>query len=332
MQKEQEGELLEEGEAMIETKDLTKKYGQFTAVDHISLTIPAGEIYGFLGPNGAGKTTTMMMLLGMTEPTGGEIFLFGEKYTSSQLSRRKRIGVVPEKHPRGIWKWMTAQEYLVFFGRLFHVMDLKKRITHLLDKVGLLQVRGKRIKDFSRGMIQKLSIARALLHDPEILFLDEPVSGLDPLGIRNVRDLILSENREGRTIFLSSHLLSEIEKICNRVGIIYNGKLIAEDTVEHLFTKIKKEKEIIIEVEHLPDDMTEQIKSCAFIRDAKSRGNILFLKVTREGDVRGNISKFLIQKKCVPLKIEEKTFSLEEAFTAITQENVEFLAGLGGKE
>jgi ABC-type multidrug transport system ATPase subunit len=315
---------------LIKTKNLTKKYGKFTAVDHIHLNIPAGEIYGFLGPNGAGKTTTIMMLLGITEPTEGDIFLFGKKYTSSKLEQRKRIGVVPEKHPRGMWKWMTAKEYLEFFGKLFKVMDLGNRITYLLDQVGLLEVQGKRIKGFSRGMLQKLSIARALLHDPDILFLDEPISGLDPIGIKKVRDLILSENREGRTIFISSHLLSEIEKICHRVAIIYNGKLIAEDNMENLFLKVKKEKEIIVELEHLPEEVTGQMKTLDFIHDAKSQGNTLYLKVSREGDFRGDISKYLIQKDLVPLKIEEKALSLEEAFTTITQENVEILAGLGG--
>lgn len=317
---------------MIETQNLTKKYGKFTAVDHIRLNIKAGEIYGFLGPNGAGKTTTIMMLLGITEPTEGDIFLFGKKYNSSKLKLRKRIGVVPEKHPRGMWKWMTAQEYLTFFGRLFEVMDLNNRITYLLKQVDLLEVQGKRIKGFSRGMLQKLSIARALLHDPDILFLDEPISGLDPIGIKMVRDLFLSENREGRTIFISSHLLSEIEKICHRVAIIYNGKLIAEDNMEHLFLKFKKEKEIIVELEHLPEEVSDQVKGFTFIHDVKIQGNTLYLKVSREGDFRKDISKFLIQKDLVPLKIEEKALSLEDAFTAITQENIEFLAGLGGEK
>lgn len=315
---------------MIKTINLTKKYGKFTAVDHIHLNIQEGEIYGFLGPNGAGKTTTIMMLLGITEPTEGDIFLFGKKYTSSKLDLRKRIGVVPEKHPRGMWKWMTAKEYLEFFGKLFKVMDLNNRITYLLEQVGLLEVQGKRIKGFSRGMLQKLSIARALLHDPDILLLDEPISGLDPIGIKKVRDLILSENREGRTIFISSHLLSEIEKICHRVAIIYNGKLIAEDNMENLFLKIKKEKEIVVELERLPEEVAGQMKTLDFIHDAKSQGNILYLKVSREGDFRGDISKYLIQRDLVPLKIEEKALSLEEAFTTITQDNVEILAGLGG--
>ena len=193
---------------MIQTRGLVKRYGSFTAVDGIDLSIPRGEIYGFLGPNGAGKTSTIMMLLGVTRPTAGEIRLLGEPYTPRRLDLRRRIGVVPEKHPRGVWPWMTAREYLQLFADLFAVNGARERIDMLLEKVDLAQVANKRFRDFSRGMLQKLSIVRALLPDPDILFLDEPISGLDPIGIKQVRDLIVSENREGRTIFISSHQLS----------------------------------------------------------------------------------------------------------------------------
>ena len=212
---------------MIRTRGLVKRYGRFTAVDGIDLHIQPGEIYGFLGPNGAGKTSTIMMLLGISRPTAGEISLFGEPFTAARLHLRKRIGVVPEKHPRGVWQWMTAAEYLGVFADLFQVPDAERRIDFLLDKVDLLSVRNKRIRAFSHGMLQKLSLTRALIHDPDILFLDEPISGLDPIGIMQTRDLLLSENRAGRAIFISSHQLSEMERICHRVAIISHGKLLA---------------------------------------------------------------------------------------------------------
>jgi ABC-type multidrug transport system ATPase subunit len=315
---------------LIRTRGLTKIYGDFTAVDHIDLQIPQGEIYGFLGPNGAGKTSTILMLLGIVGPTEGEIFLFDEKYTSSRLDLRTRIGVVPEKHPQGMWKWMTAREYLAFFGRLFKVKDLQNRITYLLKQVELIQVEQKRISSFSRGMLQKLSISRALLHDPDMLILDEPHSGLDPIGIKKVRDLILSENREGRTIFISSHLLSEMEKICHRVAIIFRGRLIAEDTIENLMSKLKKEKEIIVELEHLPPQITDEVKKLEFVHGTSAQGNVLSVYVSPQGDFRKELSKFLISKDLVPVKIEETSVSLEDAFTAITMENVEMLAGIKG--
>jgi len=314
---------------LIQTKNLTKKYGNFTAVNNVNLHIPAGQIYGFLGPNGAGKTTTILMMLGIIRPTAGEIFLFDEKYTQSRLDMRKAIGVVPEKHPRGMWKWMTAFEYLAFFGALFEIDDPEERIRDLLDKVGLLAMEKKPLMSFSHGMLQKISIIRALLHDPDILFLDEPISGLDPIGIKSVRDLIVSENREGRTILVSSHILSEMEKICHRVGILLNGSLIAEDDMEALIQKITRHKEIEIELEALPVALPELFKSESYVLDCFPAADKLIVRVPLEGDYRKRISEFLIQNKVIPLGIREKALTLEEAFTTITQENVRLFANTG---
>lgn len=316
---------------MIRTEGLTKKYGDFTAVDNVNLNIPSGEIYGFLGPNGAGKTSTIMMLLGITAPTEGRIQLFGEEYTSGKLELRKRIGVVPEKHPVGMWSWMTAYEYLSFFSDLFGLKRPEERIEALLSEVKLIDVKNKKIAEFSRGMLQKLSIVRALLHDPDILFLDEPISGLDPIGIKQVRDLIISENREGRTIFVSSHLLSEMEKICHRVAIIFNGKLLAEDNMDALLLKLARDREIDIDLEKVPTKLTEEMEKFDFVISASVSGNTVAVKVPKEGDYRKALSQFLIKKGLVPLALKEKSISLEEAFVTITQDNVELLAGVGGK-
>jgi len=317
---------------LIVTKDLVKKYGNFTAVDRVNLNIPAGEIYGFLGPNGAGKTSTIMMLLGIIPPTSGEIKLFDEVYTPSRLDLRKRIGVVPEKHPVGMWPWMTAFEYLKFFADIFSLKKPDDRIMALLAQVKLDDVAHKRISEFSRGMLQKLSIVRALLHDPDILFLDEPISGLDPIGIKQVRDLIIAENREGRTIFISSHLLSEMEKICHRVAIIFNGKLLAEDKMDALLLKLSKDREIHIDLEEIPDALVGDIKSLDFVLDVNKSKNRLVVKVPKEGDYRKAISEFLIKRNLIPLQLKEKSISLEDAFVTITQENVEMLAGVGGNK
>ncbi len=316
---------------MIRTQKLVKRYGTFTAVDGIDLHIRPGEIYGFLGPNGAGKTTTMMMLLGITRPTSGDIFLFGERYTPQRLDLRRRIGVVPEKHPRGVWPWMTAEEYLRFFADLFGLPRPEERIESLLEKVDLHDVRNKRIRDFSRGMLQKLSFTRAILHDPDVLLLDEPISGLDPIGIRQVRDLIESENREGRSIFISSHQLSEMERICHRVAIISKGKLMAEDTMQSLVSRISREREIAIELEKVPHGLVGRLKKLPSVLDCEARGNTLVVTVPREGDFRKAVSEFLIRQDLVPLRIQEKTVSLEEAFVTITQENVGSLVSGGGE-
>jgi ABC-2 type transport system ATP-binding protein len=314
---------------MIQTTGLTKRYGKFTAVDGVSLNIPAGQIYGFLGPNGAGKTSTIMMLLGILKPTSGSIRLFGEEYHPGRLDLRRRIGVVPEKQPLGMWSWMTAEEYLAMFAELFQVPEPGRRIGELLEKVGLSDVRRKRMAEFSHGMMQKLSIIRALLPDPDILFLDEPISGLDPFGVKQTRDLILEENREGRTIFISSHILSEVEKICHRVAIIYQGRLLAEDQMGSLLAGITKEREIQVDLENPPDDLPGAVRSLGFVREAAVAGNTLVVKVPKKGDYRKELSAFLIGRGLVPLAIQEKSLSLEEAFVTITQENVQLLAGMG---
>ncbi len=315
---------------MIRTESLTKRYGSFTAVDRINLNIPAGEIYGFLGPNGAGKTSTILMLLGIIKPTEGEIFLFDEKYSPGRLDLRKKIGVVPEKHPQGMWTWMTAHEYLKLFADLFDLKGAEEQIDRLLESVELSKVKNKRISEYSRGMLQKLSIVRALLHDPDILFLDEPISGLDPLGIKQIRDLILAENREGRTIFISSHLLSEMEKLCHRVAIVYNGRLMAEERMQDLLAKLTKDREIHVDLEELPPDLPQRIEKLPFALAAFGHKNTLVVKVPKEGDQRKYLSKYLIEQKLVPLRIEEKTMSLEEAFVTITRENIDLFTGIGG--
>jgi len=315
---------------MIRTRQLVKRYGAFTAVDAIDLNIPRGEVYGFLGPNGAGKTSTMMMLLGITRPSSGEIWLFGERYSPDRMDLRERMGVVPEKHPRGVWPWMTAREYLLFFAELFDVRNAAARIGQLLEKVELASVRDKRIKEFSHGMLQKLSIVRALLPDPDILLLDEPISGLDPIGIKQVRDLILEENREGRTIFISSHQLSEMEKICKRVAIIDHGRLVVEDAMASLLDRLSPEREIEVELEAMPAELPELMRGLPFVKAASAAGGTLLLKVTKEGDYRRAISEKLIGRGLIPLRIEEKTPSLEEAFITITGDNVGKLA-TGGR-
>jgi ABC-2 type transport system ATP-binding protein len=317
---------------MIQTKNLTKRYGKFTAVDGVNLNIPAGEIYGFLGPNGAGKTSTIMMLLGIVKPTSGEIRLFDETYTPKRLDLRRRIGMVPEKHPTGMWTWMTAGEYLQMFADLFGLEDSDRRIDHLLEQVGLAEVKNKKFAEFSRGMLQKLSIVRALLHDPDILFLDEPISGLDPFGVKQIRDLILEENREGRTIFISSHVLSEMEKLCHRVAIIFGGKLLVEDQMKSMLSTLAKDREIHVDLEELPADLLGKVKALNFVQDATGEEKTLVVKVPKTGDYRKELSKYLIDQNLVPLSIQEKSLSLEEAFVTITKENINLFAGIGGEK
>ncbi|MDE1924909.1 MAG: ABC transporter ATP-binding protein [Patescibacteria group bacterium] len=221
---------------IITAKNLTKSYGDRVAVDHIDLTVAAGEFYGFLGPNGAGKTTTIRMLTGIIEPDEGDVSVGG--YPSNDKgSIASVIGVVPEG--RGFYEWMTAVEYLEFFADLYGMNpdEKKKRIDSLLEKVGLDARRNSRVGTYSRGMKQRLALARALVHQPKILFLDEPTLGLDPQGQEDIQRLLKDLNKEGITVFLSSHLLNEVSNLCSRIVILHGGRIVANGTLEQLRAK-----------------------------------------------------------------------------------------------
>ena len=311
---------------MIRTENLTKEYDGFKAVDNLNLDVKEGEIYGFLGPNGAGKTTTILMLLGILRPTRGRIYLLEEELTKNFLSLKRRIGVVSEK--QYLYKEMAAGEYLDFFADLYGVKDKKKKIDQLLKSVSLLEVKNRKLGAFSRGMQQKLGFARALLHDPELLLLDEPVSGLDPTGIKQIRNLIEKENKKGRTIFISSHLLSEVEKLCREVAIINEGKLLAEDTMENLRRQLSKTVELEVELSQAKEEIMKALSSFDFIQAIKQQENLLTLRVKSDQDYRAPISETISRQGGIVLGIKVKEMSLEEAFITITQKNISLLAPL----
>ena len=308
---------------MIRTQNLTKKYNEFKAVDNLSLEVKEGEIYGFLGPNGAGKTTTILMLLGILKPTQGEVYLFGQNIAKDFLSIKKKMGVVSEK--QYLYKEMTAGEYLNFFADLYGVKNRKKKIDQLLEAVNLLEVRNRKLGAFSRGMQQKLGFARALLHDPQLLLLDEPVSGLDPTGIKQIRDLIEQENKKGRTIFISSHLLSEVERLCGKVGIINKGRLLAEDTMDNLRRRLTDVAELEIELTEAKKKIIDTLAAFDFIKGLKREKNLLTIKVKADKDYRAQISEAISQQGGVVLGIKKKEMSLEEAFITITEKNISLL-------
>ena len=308
---------------MIRTQNLLKKYNEFKAVDNLSLEVKEGEIYGFLGPNGAGKTTTILMLLGILKPTQGEVYLFGQNITKDFLSIKKKMGVVSEK--QYLYKEMTAGEYLNFFADLYGVKNRKKKIDQLLEAVNLLEVRNRKLGAFSRGMQQKLGFARALLHDPQLLLLDEPVSGLDPTGIKQIRDLIEQQNKKGRTIFISSHLLSEVERLCGKVGIINKGRLLAEDSMDNLRKRLTDVVELEIELSEAKKGIIDTLSAFDFIKGLKRKENLLTIKVKADKDYRAQISEAISQQGGVVLGIKKKEMSLEEAFITITEKNISLL-------
>jgi ABC-2 type transport system ATP-binding protein len=210
---------------MIEAENLTKRYGGFTAVNNLTFSCKAGEVVGFLGPNGAGKTTTMRMLTGYLPPTSGQAFIAGHNTLAESLEARRRLGYLPETVP--LYPEMSVEGYLAFVGKLRRVDNLWERIDDVLEAVDLLDRAESFVGKLSKGMRQRLGLAQALLHEPDVLILDEPTIGLDPAQIREVRQLI-TELGKNHTILLSTHILTEVEQICNRVIMIFDGEIRAD--------------------------------------------------------------------------------------------------------
>jgi ABC-type multidrug transport system ATPase subunit len=312
---------------MIQTEGLTKKFGGLTAVDDLNIHVEKGEIYGFLGPNGAGKTTTIMMLLGMERPTAGTIKLFGKDLAQNYFEIKRRIGVLSEF--QFLYEDMTAKEYLGFFADFYEVENPERKIDEVLSRVDLLDRKHELLGGYSKGMKQKLGMARVLLHDPDLLILDEPQSSLDPYGIREIRDIIMEENQKGKTLFISSHILSEIERTCHRVGIISNGKLLAEDDLTHLKHQSANEMEISVELEGYSDAIASSLEELECVTSAVYEDSRLTVKTTMDDDYRAQISRVIASHGGIVLSMVAKEISLEEAFVIITEQNLSLLTKEG---
>lgn len=262
----------------IKAYSLNKSYSGYKAVSDLSLTVPEGSIYGFLGPNGAGKTTTIKMLTGMLKPDSGSIELFGEKLVFGKPYPSDWIGLLPDVPD--FYGWMNGEEFLRLCANLIGMKKegLEERIKDILIKVGLNKY-SKRIKGYSRGMKQRLGIAQALLHKPRIVFLDEPTSALDPVGRKEVLDLIGSLRNEV-TVFLSTHILTDVERICDRVAVLDKGKIILEDEITSLKDTFSDGRVQIKVFPHMRDAALEILKKCPFISEVNCREeNIIEFKM-----------------------------------------------------
>jgi ABC-type multidrug transport system ATPase subunit len=220
-------------EVVLQTKSLTKRFKKLVAVDNLDLIVYRGDVFGFLGPNGAGKSTTIRMLTSLIYPDSGEIFLFNEKLSPTNKNVLRRVGAIVESPD--FYLYLTAYKNLEILARIYGINPTRKQIMEILEFVGLANRWNSKVKTFSHGMKQRLGIAQALLHNPDLIILNEPTTGLDPHGMKEIRDLIVQLAKEkGKTVFLSSHLLYEIEQVANRMIIINNGKKIIEGNVKDL--------------------------------------------------------------------------------------------------
>ena len=266
----------------IEIKNLTKKYRtgfflrQTTAVENLNLSINEKEITGFLGPNGAGKTTTIKSVLGIIRPTSGTIRVFGED--PGYVSVKSRIGFLPEGPY--FYDYLTGYEFLKFYGKLFGIENrtLKKRIESLINEVGLSKSENKPLKKYSKGMLQRIGIAQALINDPDLIILDEPMSGIDPIGRRDIREIILNLKEQGKTVFFSSHILSDVEMICDQIAIINRGHLVEVKKINELRKAGESMYEISVIAGNI-DIFQSLINEDNFL---KERGNLLIFESNEE--------------------------------------------------
>lgn len=316
---------------MIELKNVTKKYGSFTAVDNISFKIKEGEIVGFLGPNGAGKSTTMNMITGFIEPTSGQIIVDGYDMDKKPKKAKKEIGYMPENIP--LYMDLTVKEFVTYMAELKMVpkKERKQAIETTLKDTGLEQVKSKLIRNLSRGYKQRVGLAGALVGKPKILVLDEPTVGLDPKQITEIRNLIKSLGKD-HTVILSSHILSEVSQICEKVIIINKGKLVAIDTPSNLEDRTQEENSINITVED-KDNKMEQIneklpdlKQVQLVSENKDGTKDYILTYDADKDLRKIIFSTFAENNITIIEMKKTETTLEDAFIKLINQKEE-----GGK-
>ncbi len=301
--------------AVVETKDLSKRYREKLAVNSLSLTVQEGEIFGFLGPNGAGKTTTILMLLGLTEPTSGQVSVCGFDPTRQSIDVKKRVGYLPESP--GFYDDISARENLLYMARLNRIPEdeARRRTAQVLDQVGLPDDGRRLVKEFSRGMKQRLGIAEVLVKKPTAIILDEPTLGIDPDGAIRILELIRDLNRDhGLTVMLSSHQLQQVQQICSRVGIIVKGKLIVQGTMDALGKAILKGREwnFLLEVTGPAEGMDRDLQSIKGVEDVEKRSHGWFLRCTE--DVRREVVSLVDRRGLQLLQLRSEDPTLEEIY------------------
>lgn len=310
-------------EPIIETKELTKNYGDLTAVDHLNLTVEEGEIFGFLGPNGAGKTTTTLMLMGLSVPSSGTAKVAGYDIVEESREVRTIAGILPEYS--SLYGDLTAYENLDYIGQL---NDLPKevredRISEMFKIVGMSDWRDSKLESFSRGMKQRIGIAAALIKEPRVVFLDEPTLGLDPVGTKEIRELILKLNKEqGLTVVLTSHLLHEVQMTCNRVGIINRGQLVLTETLENLTKEMTgaEARRVEFKLSEVPEGLVEDLKSIEGVKSVTQDNDRLYVHESVESDY--DVSKTITGHGAVILLMRPREYTLEEIFLKYYEEGL----------
>jgi ABC-2 type transport system ATP-binding protein len=297
----------------IEVKNLYKYYGEQAAVRDVSFSVKKGEIVAFLGPNGAGKSTTMKIMTGFMPASEGEVFICGKKVDIDKLDTRQIIGYLPENNP--LYTDMYVREYLEFVGRIYKIKNLKARVSEMIHAVGLDVEQHKKIGALSKGYRQRVGLAQAIIHDPEVLILDEPTTGLDPNQLVEIRELIRSIGKE-KTVLLSTHIMQEVEAICDRVIIISKGQIVADDTAKILQQDLQHQT---VYVEFDNKVSAAQLKKIPNASKVEALNNGWLIESLSNTDLRKEVAQFAQAQDwlILTLNIEQKT--LEEVFKELTK-------------
>lgn len=306
---------------MIEIKGLTKKYGQFTALDDLNLTLDEGTVFGFVGANGAGKSTTFLIVSTLLQPTSGDVLINGVSVREKPSDIRKLIGYMPDFF--GVYDQLKADEYLDFYGASYGIPeeDRKKLIPQLLELVNLSHKRYSYVDLLSRGMKQRLCLARCLIHDPKVLILDEPASGLDPRARIEMRDILKTLKEMGKTILISSHILPELAEMCDEIGVIDNGKLIAHGSVSEIQKKLQGEKTITVRLAAKTAEAIaffEEQPFVASIEKLDGEEGITFIYRGEEEDQIDMLKRAILNDMPIVSFMEHVT-NLEDVFMEITK-------------
>jgi len=302
----------------IETRDLTKYYGDFLAVDHISFEVEQGELFGFLGPNGAGKTTTIRMLTGVSTPTQGEASIMGLNIVKESVKAKSLMGIVPDIS--NVYTELSAWENLTFTGKLYGVSRAKReeKAEDLLKRFGLYERRADKVEEFSRGMKRRVCIAMALVNDSRLLFLDEPTAGLDVKSVRVIRKLVQDLNEEGLTVFLTTHNIEEASRMCDRIAIINRGKIAAIDTPERLKSAMKTSQAVEITFKEVGVRIQKRLEALPSVREVQKRGDKLRLLTEESSKTLKEVWHFIEENDLDPITLNTLGPSLEDVFLRLT--------------
>ena len=301
---------------VIEAHDLSKKFGQRLAVDGLSLQVDEGEVLGFLGPNGAGKTTTIRLLSGIIAPSSGSAIVAGLRPDREPEKLHEVVGLLTES--AGFYERLTARRNLEYFAGFYAGIDAGLQVEKYLRLTGLWDRQREKVGVFSKGMKQRLALARALLHEPKVLFLDEPTAGLDPEAAQEVRQMIKKLSSEGRTIFLSTHNLSEAEYLCHRIAVI-RTRLLALDTPSDLRQRLFRRR-VVVQLETVPPAILETTRRLVFVEEIAAEGERLLVDLLDPDKNRPELVKCIVEAGGRVLGVSEEQHSLEEVYLSLMKE------------